>query len=121
MGYKKAVDCLPQEVIELIQQYVDGENIYIPKKENERQQWGAKTRTRQELRKRNRQIFQDYLSGKTLEELEVTYFLSGKSIQRIIREEKITKEKITEEKVIEEKAAEQKVIEEISNRIKNNL
>lgn len=90
MGYKKAADCLPQEIIELIQEYVDGENIYIPKKENQRKQWGTKTRTRQELKKRNLQIFRDYMDGKTVEELEAIYFLSGKSIQRIIREQKTT-------------------------------
>ncbi|EOS43880.1 hypothetical protein C809_03738 [Lachnospiraceae bacterium MD335] len=29
MGYIRAEEILPVEVIELIQQYVDGENIYI--------------------------------------------------------------------------------------------
>ena len=29
---KKAEEILPMEIIELIQQYVDGENIYIPRK-----------------------------------------------------------------------------------------
>lgn len=32
MCYIKAKDVLPLEVIELIQQYVDGEYLYIPKK-----------------------------------------------------------------------------------------
>ena len=32
MGYMKAEEILPIEIIELIQQYVDGENIYIPRK-----------------------------------------------------------------------------------------
>lgn len=36
MCYIKAKDVLPLEVIELIQQYVDGEYLYIPKKEERR-------------------------------------------------------------------------------------
>lgn len=36
MGYIRAEKILPQEIIELIQQYVDGENIYIPKKSGNR-------------------------------------------------------------------------------------
>ncbi len=31
MGYIRAEEILPIEVIELIQQYVDGKNIYIPR------------------------------------------------------------------------------------------
>lgn len=37
MGYKRAEEILPMEIIELIQQYVDGENIYIPRKPSTRQ------------------------------------------------------------------------------------
>ena len=36
MSYRRAEEILPMEIIELIQQYVDGENIYIPKKEGKR-------------------------------------------------------------------------------------
>ena len=32
MSYIKADEVLPQNIIRLIQQYIDGENIYIPKK-----------------------------------------------------------------------------------------
>ncbi len=39
MSYIKAVDVLPQNIIELIQQYIDGENIYIPKKEDDHIGW----------------------------------------------------------------------------------
>lgn len=40
MGYRKAVKILPPEVVALIQQYVDGEYIYIPRKEENRKSWG---------------------------------------------------------------------------------
>ncbi len=88
MGYKKAEEVLPQELIELIQKYVDGENIYIPRKKNRREKWGNKTKIREELRKRNDLIFKDFQQGYRIEELALKYFLSEKSIQRIIHEMK---------------------------------
>ncbi len=85
MGYTRAEEILPVEVIELIQQYVDGENIYIPRKETNRQAWGAGTQIKQELLARNRQIYKDYLAGIKTSELACKYYLSQKSIQRILR------------------------------------
>ena len=85
MGYVRAEDILPIEVIELIQQYVDGESIYIPRKAANRQAWGAGTQIRQELLTRNRQIYMDYLAGSRISELACKYCLSEKSIQRILR------------------------------------
>ena len=41
MSYIKAENVLPQELIETIQQYVDGKLIYIPCKE--KQEWGTTT------------------------------------------------------------------------------
>ena len=49
MSYIKAKEVLPQEVIELIQKYVEGEYIYIPKKDDTRQQWGSKTNIKKEI------------------------------------------------------------------------
>lgn len=88
MGYMKAEEILPIEIIELIQQYVDGENIYIPRKSSHRQAWGTGTHIKQELLRRDRQIYEDYLAGKKIKELACKYYLSEKSIQRILREMK---------------------------------
>ena len=88
MGYIKAEEILPIEIIELIQQYVDGENIYIPRKENKRQAWGTGTQIRRELSERNEAIFRDYLMGMKVAELACKYYLSEKSIQRIVKEMK---------------------------------
>lgn len=85
MGYIRAEEILPIEVIELIQQYVDGENIYIPRKSANRQAWGAGTQIKQELLMRNRQIYKEYLAGSKTAELACKYYLSKKSIQRILR------------------------------------
>lgn len=88
MGYMKAEEILPIEIIELIQQYVDGENIYIPRKSSHRQAWGTGTHIKQELLRRDRQIYEDYLAGNKIKELACKYYLSEKSIQRILREMK---------------------------------
>ncbi len=85
MGYIRAEEILPIEVIELIQQYVDGKNIYIPRKPSNRQAWGAGTQIKQELMIRDRQIYKDYLAGSKVSELACKYYLSEKSIQRILR------------------------------------
>lgn len=88
MSYKRAEEILPQEIIKLIQEYVDGESIYIPRKKDNRQQWGQATQIKQELLHRNLSILGDYNKGYQVLELSKKYFLSEKSIQRILREMK---------------------------------
>lgn len=88
MGYKRAEKILPQEIVELIQEYVDGENIYIPRKKDQRKEWGETTRIKQELIHRNSSIFEDHKKGLSIFDLSEKYFLSTKSIQRIIRQMK---------------------------------
>lgn len=83
MSYLRAEDILPKELIETIQQYVDGKSIYIPSKE--KQTWGSKTDTRQFLHKRNLEIYEKYQNNASIRELVEEYSLSVKSIQRIIR------------------------------------
>lgn len=88
MGYRNAGEILPVEVIELIQQYVDGENIYIPRRSENRLKWGSQTRITQELSDRNKRIYTDFCSGMAPAQLGEKYYLSVKSIQRIIRDMK---------------------------------
>lgn len=88
MGYRKAEEILPAELIEIIQQYVDGQSIYIPRKSDNRQKWGSGTRTREELTVQNQEIYQAYLSGTKIRELAAQFYLSEKSIQRIVKEMK---------------------------------
>ncbi len=90
MSYKKASNLLPAELIALIQNYVDGEYIYIPRRQDSKKCWGAGTTTKKELEVRNNNIYQDYLSGTDMETLSATYYLSLKSIQRILLKEKRT-------------------------------
>lgn len=91
MNYKKAEDVLPKEILSLIQDYIDGECIYIPRKKENRKSWGEKTSIKEELKVRNENIFKDYESGISIKNLSTKYFLSEKSIQRIVLQ--IKKEK----------------------------
>ncbi len=88
MSYIKAEQILPKEIIERIQTYIDGEYIYIPRKECNRKSWGESTSTRSDLDIRNRMIYMKYLDGSGTEELADEYYLSEKSIQRIILQQK---------------------------------
>ena len=90
MGYIRAEEILPVEVVELIQQYVDGTNIYIPRKQENRQEWGTKTTYKYELQIRNDLIYKEHLSGATIPALAKSYYLSEKSIQRIIRQKRVS-------------------------------
>ncbi len=88
MGYYKAADILPPKILEVLQDYVDGEYIYIPRKPENRKSWGQQTDTKKTYAERNVQIYKDYLEGMSLTQLATKYFLAEKSIQRIIRQEK---------------------------------
>lgn len=85
MGYIRAEDILPKEVLDMVQQYVDGQMIYIPRKSGYHKSWGAGTQTKKELMIRNQQMYEEYLSGMTVAELSGKYFLTEKSVSRIIR------------------------------------
>lgn len=87
MKYIKAQNVLPEEVIELIQKYVDGEFIYIPRKNGEQKLWGEKSGARKSLKDRNTQIYGQYKDGVKVSELSKVYYLSEQSIRRIISQE----------------------------------
>lgn len=84
MGYKKATQVLPEELLLLIQNYIDGEYIYIPRKENNKRAWGARNEARQITQVRNSEIYKKYQEGISARELAEIYCLSIKSIQGII-------------------------------------
>lgn len=88
MSYIKATNILPQELLEVIQDYVDGEYIYIPRKECNKKNWGENTKTKREITIRNVNIYEEYKYGIPVRILAKKYYLSEKSTQRIILEMK---------------------------------
>lgn len=88
MSYVNIENIIPQEIIELIQEYVDGKYIYVPRKNSSRKEWGENTNTRNEIRERNNNIYEKYINGIKVEDLATEYYLSKKSIYRIILQQK---------------------------------
>ncbi|MDU4890073.1 MAG: CD3324 family protein [Clostridium sp.] len=88
MKYEKAQEVLPEELVKMIQKYVDGKYLYIPRKNENHKAWGENSGIRTSLKVRNNEIYQKYLSGATINALSEEYYLSEKSIRRIIGQEK---------------------------------
>ena len=86
MSYVNAEDVLPKILVEEIQKYVDGQLIYIPRKNGNLLSWGEKNGTKEKLAERNQTIVNRYYSGQTITQLSKVYFLSEKRIQGIIHE-----------------------------------
>ncbi len=93
MGYKNAADVLPERLLSEVQQYAEGEVLYIPKKGLQRSGWGEQCGTREKLRQRNQNIWEEYESGIPVSALAVRYYLSEKSIQHILRNRRPSLEK----------------------------
>lgn len=88
MSYSNARDIFPDEILEIIQNYIDGEYIYIPKKDENKIAWGEMTKSKTELSNRNAKIYEDYLDGMSTRSLSEKYFLSTKTVQRIVLEKR---------------------------------
>lgn len=82
MSYLKAEDILPQELIEAIQQYVNGTNIYIPC--IDKKDWGSKTCSKKYYELRNQEIHAQYMEGMSVTDLADKYSLSEKTIYKIL-------------------------------------
>lgn len=81
MSYINAESVLPREMIEEIQKYVDGVNLYIPKVPERNRICSS---YKLELYRRNQEIYELYLRGEKVSKLAAKYYLSNKSIYRIL-------------------------------------
>ena len=91
MSYKRADQILPTELIKELHKYVSVECLYIPIKNEKRMDWGIKNGYRKELDYRDRTIYESHQKGVSVSELSEKYFLSEKSIYRIISKMKSIK------------------------------
>jgi Mor family transcriptional regulator len=88
MKYSNAYNILPVDIVRIIQEYVDGEYLYIPRKEEEQKKWGESSGSRDTLKRRNAEIYLKYINGAVILDLAQEYYLSDKSIRRIISQQK---------------------------------
>jgi Mor family transcriptional regulator len=84
MGYVKADDVLPENLLAAVQEYADGIYLYIPRKACCRKRWGEVKHTRDQLQNRNRKLYGEYLNGVSVADLADRYFLADKTVYRII-------------------------------------
>ena len=79
MGYKNGKDLLPPALLKAVQQYAEGECIYIPKISH--RQRGQRRDTAQ----RNADIRTKRNAGCSVRQLSQEYFLSTQAIYKILR------------------------------------
>jgi len=84
VSYKNGKDILPPSLLKQLQEYIQGEIVYIPKREQKRAGWGENNGTRLIIERRNKEIYRLYKSGWTIMELIQSYHLSEDSIRKII-------------------------------------
>ncbi|MCK8060772.1 MULTISPECIES: CD3324 family protein [unclassified Fusibacter] len=84
MKYKNAKNVLPQELMDEIQKYIQGEYLYVPKADGSKKKWGEKSGSRRELSLRNDNIRKAFNFGTSISELAQEYFLSEESIKKIV-------------------------------------
>ncbi|NBI05256.1 CD3324 family protein [Senegalia massiliensis] len=88
MKYENAQNILPEYIVQLIQEYIEGGYLYIPIKYDNKKVWGENTLTKDILKRRNKEIFNKYNEGISIKKLAQKYYLSEHSIRRIIRQQK---------------------------------
>lgn len=84
MKYKNAKQILPQELMDEVQKYIQGEYLYVPKADGSRKKWGSNTGYRKDLTLRNEKIRKAFKEGKTIDELMEHYCLSDSTIKKIV-------------------------------------
>ncbi|MBD5645469.1 DNA-binding response regulator [Clostridium botulinum] len=84
MGYKQANKIFPVDLLNEIQNYVDGQYVYIPRKDGNQRMWGEVNRSKEIISKRNIEIFKKYNNGTSVKELASMYYLSPKTIYKVI-------------------------------------
>jgi Mor family transcriptional regulator len=88
LKYNNAKNKLPEWLLDEIQVYIQGEVIYIPKKEDTRIKWGEANGTRKHYMRRNMEIVKKHRKGAGVTDLSVQYCLSEHSIKKILTDMK---------------------------------
>lgn len=90
MKYTDATVILPKELVEKLQQFVQGEYLYIPTSREDRSKEDL-SGYREEVDRRNREIIQSYTSGTSVEDIAKTYMLSVYAIRAILNHNTLNK------------------------------
>lgn len=82
--YVNAEDILPEHLLDAIQEYVQGVEIYIPKKPDSRLGWGERNGTKKYIAQRNKDIVRRFRQGESIHSLMERYHLGYDSIRKIV-------------------------------------
>jgi len=86
MSYQNAEKVLPMQLLKEVQRYAAGKMLYVPSVTDACRR--TETPYQREMAQRNRSILRDRARGCTVSELAQRYYLSEKSIERILRKMK---------------------------------
>jgi len=84
LNYKNAKDIFPPELLREIQNYVQGERVYIPQVDQVRRSWGKKNGAKEEITFRNNEILKKYKAGFSIDALSELFCLGNESIRKIV-------------------------------------
>ncbi len=84
MKYTNANKVLPEALILEIQKYVQGETLYIPKQEKEYRKWGTSSGGRRHFDRRNAEIRNSFMNGRSIAQLAEEFYLSTETIKKIV-------------------------------------
>ena len=84
MKYTNANKVLPETLLLEIQKYVQGETLYIPRQESEYRKWGTSSGGRRQLDRRNAEIRNFFMNGRSIAQLAEEYYLSTETIKKIV-------------------------------------
>lgn len=92
MRYVNADIIFPEELLNEIQKYMNGELVYVPKSKALRKKLGWKFRQQKNYNLRNDEIRRKFLDGDTIEKLSDRFCLSSDTIKRsFIQNNSLTK------------------------------
>ena len=84
MSYVNAKDVFPEELVKEMRKYFNSGLIYIPLSVHEYKEWGSNTKTKDILKKRNKEIKMKKLQGYSINNLVEEYHLSVDTIKGIL-------------------------------------
>lgn len=85
MKYENADNIFPEKLLLEIRRFMPEGYVYISP-QSSRKEWGSVSGQKKELEKRNREIYKEYLAGKSVDAISKERYLSKSSIYRILKQ-----------------------------------
>ena len=84
MKYRNAKAVLPPALLEQLQQYAEGELLYIPRRPQNFRRWGEVQGSRKRTSDRNQTIRAAYAAGTSVRELAERCCLTEETVRKIL-------------------------------------